>query len=108
MMFDRPAHCGMLAIGNAILLGRLLHNPGERRVVSVTHKRAQMMDDMVIEPTRKPTDQRLRGRVVSSCREDVVDSIVKFAAAQGKVSAVNTVRGLEYERHAQTDDQMGE
>ena len=76
--------------------------------MSVTHKRAQMMNDMVIESTRKPTDHRVCRRVISRCREDVVDPIVKFVAAQGEVSAVDTVRCLEYEGHAQTDDQMGE
>lgn len=107
MMFDRPAHCGMLPIGNAVLLGGLLYNPGQRSIVSVAHKRAQMMDDMVVEPAHKPTDERICGRVVSGCREDVVDPVVKLAAARGEVSAVNTVRGLKYEGHAQTDDQMG-
>ena len=107
-MFDRPAHCGMLPIGNAVLHGGFLHNPGERSVMSVTHKRAQMMNDMVIESTRKPTDHRVCRRVISRCREDVVDPIVKFVAAQGEVSAVDTVRRLEYEGHAQTDDQVGE
>src|SRR5487761_1106507 len=108
MMFDRSTHGGMLPVGNAILLGGLLHNPGERTVVSVAHKRAQMMDDMVIEPACQPTDERVRGRVVGRCREDVIDPVVKLVAAQGKVSAVNTVRGLKYEGHAQANDQMGE
>ena len=47
MMFDRPAHGGMLSIGNAILFGGLPNNPGQRSIVSVAHKRAQMMDYMV-------------------------------------------------------------
>src|SRR6516225_5936586 len=100
MMFDRPAHCGMLPIGNAILLGGLFHNPGQGSIVSVAHKRAQMMDDMVVEPASKPTDERVRRRVVGRCREDVIDPVVKLAAARGEVSAVDGVRGLEYEGYA--------
>ncbi len=74
----------------------------------MAHKRAQMMNDMVIEAASEPTDQGRRGRVVGRRREDVIDPIVKLAAARGEVSAVNTVRGLEYEGNAQSDDQMGE
>src|SRR5580704_219173 len=108
MMFDGLRHGGMLPIGNAIFLGGFLHDPGQRSIVSVAHKRAQMMDDMMVEPACQPTDERVRGRVVGGCREDVIDPVVKLAAAQGKVSAVDAVSGLEYEGHAQTDDQMGE
>src|SRR5579864_2320168 len=108
MMLDCASHCGMLPIGNAILLGGLLHNPGQRGIVSVANKRAQMMDDMVIEPASKPTDEWLRRRVVGCCREYVIDPVVKLAAAQGKVGTVDTVRGLEYEGYAQADDQMGQ
>ena len=98
----------MLPVGNAILLGGLLHNLGQRRIVSVANKRAQMMDDMVVESAHQPTDERVRGRVVGRCRKDVIDPVVKLAAAQGKVSAVDAMSGLEYEGHAQTNDQMGE
>ena len=108
MMFDRPPHRGMLPIGNAKFLGRLLYDLGQRTIVSVADERAQMMDDMVIKPACKPADERLSRRVVGRCREDVIDAIVKLAAAQGKISGVNTVSGLEHEGHAQTDDQMGE
>src|SRR4029077_180098 len=108
MMFDRPPHCGMLPIGNAILLGGLLHDPGQRSIVSVANKRAQVMDDMVIEPACKPTNDWLRRCVVGRCREYVVDPVVKLAAAQMKVGTVDTVRGLEYEGSAQADDQMGQ
>src|SRR5271157_5813185 len=107
MMFDRSAHGGMLPIGNAILFGGLLHNPGQRSIVSVAHKRAEMMHDMVVEPARKPTDERVRGRVVGCGREDMIDPVVKLAAARRKVSAVDRVRGLEHEGYAQADDQMG-
>ena len=107
MMFDRPPHCGMLPIGNSILFGGLLHNPSQRSIVSVAHKRAQMMDDMVVEAASKPTDKRLRGCVVGRGSEDVIDPVLKFAAARREVSAVDAVCGLEYEGYGQTDDQMG-
>src|SRR6202050_1766383 len=107
MMFERPAHGGMLSIRNAILFGGLLHNPGQRSIVSVAHKRAQMMDDMVVESASQPTDERVRRRVVGRCREDVINPVVKLAAVRGKVSAVHRVCGLEYEGYGQTDDQMG-
>src|ERR1700683_1742634 len=108
MMFDCLPHCRMLPVGNAKLFGGLLHNPGQRSIVSVAHKRAQMMDDMVVKPARKPTYQRVTRRIVGRCREDVIYAVVKLAAVRGKVSAVDRVCGLEYERYGQTDDQMGE
>src|SRR5215470_16114389 len=98
----------MLPIGNAVLLGSLLDNPGERSVVSVTHKWAQMMDDMVIQSARKPTDHGDFSRVVGCGGEDVIDPVVKFVAAQRKVGTVDAMRSLEYQGHAQTDDQMRE
>src|SRR5208282_100066 len=107
MMFDCAAHCGMLPIGHAILFRGLLHNTGERSIVSVAHKRAEMMNDMVIESANQPTDERVGGGVVGGGREDVIDPVVKLAAAGGEVRAVDRVRGLEYESYAQTDDQMG-
>src|SRR5271163_2394639 len=107
MVLNGPAHCGIFAIRNAIFFGGLFHDPCQRSIVSVADKRTEMMDDMVVEPASKPTDQRLRGRVIGGCREDVIDPVVELAAVRGKVSAVNTVCGLKYERYAQTDDQMG-
>src|SRR5271157_3739356 len=107
MMFDRPPHCGMLPIGNAILFGGLLHNPSQRSIVSVAHKRAQMMDYMVVESASKPTNERVSRGIVGRCREDVIDPVVKLAAVQGKVSAVDRMCGLEYKGYGQTDDQMG-
>ena len=88
----------MLPIGNAKLFGGLLHNPGQRSIVSVAHKRAQMMGDMMVEPARQPTYQRVTRRIIGRCREDVIDAVVKLAAVGGKVSAVDRVRGLEYQR----------
>src|SRR5215472_1557305 len=107
MMFDRLCHGRMLPIGYAIFFGSLLHNPGQRSIVSVAHKWAQMMDDMVIESAGKPSDQRVLGRVVGGRREDVMDPVIELVAVRGKVRAVDHVRGLEYERNAQTDNQMG-
>ena len=103
MMFDRLCHGRMLPIGYAIFFGGLLHDPGQRGIVSVAHKRAQMMDDMVIESAGKPSDQRVLGRVVGGRREDVMDPVIELVAVRGKVRAVDHVRGLEYERNAQTE-----
>src|ERR1700741_1423448 len=108
MMFDRLRHGGMLSIGYAIFFRGLLHNPGQWSIVSVAHKRAQMMDDMVVKPAGEPTDERVRRRVVSRGREDVIDPVVELVAVRGEVRAVDRVRRLEYESYAQTDDQMGE
>ena len=79
-MHDRPRHCGILPIGNAILLGGLFHNPGQRSVVSVAHKRAQMMDYMMVEPPRQPSYERVTRRIIGCCREDVIDAIIELAA----------------------------
>src|SRR5208282_3715206 len=97
MMFDRPAHGGMLPIGNAILFGGLLHDPGQRSIMSVADKRAQMMDDMVVEPASKPTYKRVFRRIIGRCREDVVHAVFKLATIGRKVSAVDGVRRLKYE-----------
>jgi hypothetical protein len=56
MMFDGLRHSRMLAIGNSILFGGLFHDPRQRSIVSVAYKRAEMMDDMVVEPADEPTD----------------------------------------------------
>ena len=71
MMLDRPAHCGMLPIGNAILLGGLLHNPGQRSIVSVAHKRAQMVGYMMVEPARKPTYERVTRRIIGGSQQRI-------------------------------------
>ena len=80
MMYDRPTHRGILPIGNAILFGGLLHNPGQRSIVSVAHKGAQMMDYMMVEPARKPSYERVTRRIIGRGREDVIDAAVKLAA----------------------------
>jgi len=64
------------------------------------------MDDVVVEPTGEPTYQRVTGRVIGRCCEDVKDAVVEFAAIRGKVGAVDGVRGLEYQGYRQTNDQM--
>src|SRR5579863_5923277 len=99
-MFDRLRHGWMLAIGYTIFFGGLLHNPGQRSVVSVAHKRAQMVDDVMIQPADEPTDQRGFGRIVRRGGEDVVDPVVELVAVCGKVRAVDHVRRLEDERYA--------
>src|SRR5579863_6523355 len=99
-MFDRLRHGGMLPVTNTVLFSGLLHNPGQRSIVSVADKRAEMMDDMVVEPAHQPADERGLSRVVGRGREDMIDPVVKLVAAQGKVSAVDRVRGLEYEGYA--------
>src|SRR5579862_6128909 len=108
MMFDRLGHGWMLAVPYAVLFGCPLHDPGQGSIVSVAHKRAQMMDDVVVEPTNKPTDERVRGRVVGGCREDVINPVVELASVRGEVSAVDRVCGLEYEGYAQSDNQVGQ
>ena len=99
-MYDRARHGGMLPIGNAILFGGLLHNPGQWSVVSVANEWAQVMDDMVVEAADEPTDQRGLGRVVGRGREDVMDPVIELIAVRGEVRAVDHVRRLEHERYA--------
>src|ERR1700691_4998602 len=95
MMPDSPRHGGMLTIGNAKLLGSLLHNPGERSVVGMAHKRAQVMGDVVVEPAGEPSDDRVFSRVVSRGGKDVVHAIVELASVRREVSGVDSVRSLE-------------
>src|SRR5271165_5424909 len=81
MMYYRSPHGGMLPIGNTELFGGLLYNPGQRSIVSVAHKRAQMMDYVMVEAARKPTYERAIGRIIGRGREDVINAVVKLAAA---------------------------
>src|ERR1700730_18898235 len=104
MMPDRARHGGMLPIGNSKLLGCLLHNPGQRSIVGVAHERAQMMDDVMVEPASEPTYEWVTRRIIGRCRENVIHAVVKLAAVRGKVRAVDSVRSLEYQRYGQTDD----
>ena len=65
----------------------------------MAHERAQMVDDVMVEPAREPTDERVFRRIIGRCREDVIHAVVKLTAVRGKVGGVNGVRGLEYKRH---------
>ena len=105
-MSDGARHCGMLPVGNAILLGGLLHNPGQRKIVSVAHKRTQMMGYVVVESAGKPAYDRISRSIVSRGRKDVINPVLKLTAAGRKVSAVDGVCGLEYQRHGQAHDHM--
>src|SRR5271155_4632313 len=98
MMPDCLSHGGVLPIRNAKLFGGLLHDPGQWSVVGVADERAQMVDDVMVEPAREPSDERVFCRIIGRGREDVIDTVVKLAAVRGKVGAVNSVRGLEHKR----------
>ena len=58
-----------------------------------------MMDDMMVESARKPAYERVTRCIVGRRRKDVIDAVVELAAAGGKVSVVDGVRGLEYQRY---------
>ena len=105
-MADRPSHGGMLPIGDAKLFGGLSHNPRERSIVSMADERAQMMDDVMVEPANEPAYDGVICCIIGCGREDVIDAVVKLAAVRREVRAVNGVRGLEYQRYRQADDQM--
>src|SRR5665213_2351330 len=106
MMPDCPCHCGMLRIGNTELFSCLPHNSGERSVMGVAYERAQMMGDVMVEPACKPAYDGVAGRIVGCSCEDVIHAVVEFIAAFGEVRGVDRMRGLEDQRHSQTDDQM--
>src|SRR5580704_3972985 len=99
MMPDCPGHGGVLPIGNPKLFGGLLHDPGQRSIVGMAHERAQMVDDVMVEPAREPTDERVFRRIIGRCREDVIHAIVKLTTVRGKVGGVNSVRRLEHKRY---------
>ena len=69
-----------MPIGDAKLFGGLPHNPCERSIVSMANERAQMMDDVMVEPANEPAYDRVLGRVIGGGREDVIDAVVKLAA----------------------------
>src|ERR1700730_12087426 len=106
MMPDSLSHRGMLPIGNPKLFGGLLHDPGQRSIVGMAHERAQMVHDVMVEPAREPSDERVFRRIIGRCREYVTHHNVKLTAVRGKVGAVDRVRRLEYKRYGQTDEQM--
>src|SRR5271169_3622344 len=98
MMPDCLSHGGVLSIRNAKLFGGLLYDPGQRSIVGVAHERAQMVDDVVVEPAREQTDERVFGRIIGRCREDVIHAVVKLTTVRGEVGAVDGVRRLKYKR----------
>jgi len=99
MMPDCLSHSGVLPIGDPKLFGGLLHDPGQRRIVGVAHERAQMVDDVMVQPAREPTDEPVFRRIIGRCREDVIHAIVKLTAVRGKVGAVDCVRRLKHKRY---------
>src|SRR5271163_655205 len=96
MVPDCLSHCGVLPIGNPKLFSGLLHDSGQRSIVGMAHERAQMVDDVMVEPTSEPTDERVFRRIIGRCREDVIHTVVKLTTVRWKVSAVDGVRRLEY------------
>src|SRR5580704_16026935 len=92
MMPDCLSHGGVLPIRNPKLFGGLLHDPGQRSIVGMTHERAKMVHDVMVEPAREPTDERVFGRIIGRCREDVIHAVVKLTTVRGKVCAVDGVR----------------
>ena len=99
MMPDCLSHGAVLTIGDPKLFGGLLHDPGQRSIVGMAHERAQMVDDVMVEPAREPTDERVFGCIVGRCREYVIHAVVELTAVHRKVGGVNGVRRLEYQRH---------
>src|ERR1700761_3956374 len=106
MMPDCLGHGGVLSIRNPKLFGGLLHDPGQRSVMGMTHERTQMVRDVMVKPTREPRDERIFCRIIGRGREDVIHPIVKLTTIRWKVGAVDGVRRLEYESYGQSDDQM--
>ena len=98
-MPDCLSHGGVLPIGNPELFGGPLHNPGQRSIVGMAHERAQMVNDVMVEPAREPSDERGFRRIIGRGREDVIHAVVELTAVCGKVGAVDGVRGLEYQRY---------
>src|SRR5580700_1701999 len=68
MMLDCQGHGGVLPIRNPKLLGSLLHDPGQRSIVGMTHERAQVVDDVMVEPAREPTNKRVFRRIIGCGR----------------------------------------
>ena len=93
-MPDGLSHGGVLPIGNPKFFGGLLHNPGQRSIVGMAHERAQMVDDVMVEPASEPTDERVFRRIIGRCCEDVIHAVLKLTTVRGKVGAVDGVRRL--------------
>ena len=43
-----------------------------------------MMDDVMVQPTGEPANNRVFGRVIGRGRKDLIDAIVKLNASEGK------------------------
>src|SRR5580698_3096690 len=99
MMTDCQGHGRVLPVGNPKFFGSLLHDLGQRSIVRMTHKRTQVVDDVMVEPAREPTYKRVFCRIIRRCGEDVIHAVFKLATIRRKVGAVDGVRGLEYERY---------
>jgi len=72
----------------------------------VAHERAQMMGDVMVESAREPAYKRVARRIIGRGREDVIHAVVELVAVQRKMRAVDRMRRLEYQRYAQTNDQV--
>src|SRR6202451_733833 len=99
MMPDCLSQGGGRPIRNPKLFGVFFHDPGQRSIVGVAHERAQMVDDVMVEPACEPTDERVFRRIIGRCREDVIHAVVKLTTVRGKVGAVDGVRRLEYKSY---------
>src|SRR5580704_13450311 len=99
MMPDCLSHGGVLPIENPKLFGGLFHDPGQRSIVGMAHERAQMVNDVMVEPPREPTDERVFRGIIVRRREDVIHAVVKLTTVRGKVGAVDGVCRLEYKRY---------
>src|SRR5580693_4843810 len=99
MMPDCLSHGGVLPIRNPKLFGGFFHDPGQRSIVGMAHERTQMVNDVMVEPTGEPTDERVFRRIVGCCREDVIHAVVKLTTARREVGAVDGVSRLKYKRY---------
>ena len=63
----------------------------------MAHKRAQVVDDVMVQPAHEPTDKRIFRRIIGRRREDVIHAVIKLTTILRKVGAVDGVRRLEYE-----------
>src|SRR5277367_6250565 len=99
MVPDCLSYSGVLPVGNPEFFSGLLHDSGQRSIVRMAHERAQVVNDVMVEPAGKPTDERVFRRIVGCCREDVIHTIVKLTAVRGKVGAIDGVRRLKYKRN---------
>ena len=91
----RTRHGGMLTVRNAKLVGSFLYDLRERSIMSVAHKRTQVMDHVMIEPARQPTHHWIGGCVVCCRSEDVIHAVFELVAAFRKIRVVHGVCRLK-------------